>query len=432
MVNLHIPKFVVFIYKRFKEAGYQAYLVGGAVRDACLQRPITDWDVVTSALPEEIKAIFSDIKLFALKHDTVTLVDSGRHFEITSFRGRIKSLQEDLTFRDFTINAMAYDLEKSRVLDPCGGKEDIKGKLIRAVGNPQERFQEDPIRLLRAVRIATELGFKIETETLKTLTSMAPRLRSTAPERIREELMKLLASSRPSTGFSLMVRTGLLKYFLPELLEGYRKKQNAYHHHTIFKHIMETIDRVQPDPVLRLTALLHDIGKPRVREKIQGEWRFLGHEEASAALAHEIMDRLRFSKDTILKVNNLVRHHMIDYNSEWSDSAVRRLIRRVGPGDIMDLLVFRRADLLAHPAENQELDLLDELETRIKHEIKGHVATKTQDLAIDGHYVMEILGISPGKEVGEILEDLIEQVTDNPELNNKTQLSAILEKIKGS
>lgn len=432
MINLHIPKFVVFIYRRFKEAGYQAYLVGGAVRDAFLQRPITDWDVVTSASPEEIKAIFSDIKFFALKHDTVTLVNSGRHFEVTSFRGRIKSLQEDLTFRDFTINAMAYDLEISRVLDPCGGKADIKRKLVRAVGNPQKRFQEDPVRLLRAVRIATELDFKIELETLKTLTSMASRLRSAAPERIREELMKLLASSRPSTGFSLMVRTGLLKYFLPELIEGYRKKQNAYHRHTIFKHIMETIDRVQPDPVLRLTALLHDIGKPRVREKIHGEWRFLGHEEASAALSQEIMDRLRFSKGTILKVNNLVRHHMIDYNSKWSDSAVRRLIRRVGPEDIMDLLVFRRADLLAHPAENQELDLLDELETRIKHEIKGHVATKTQDLAIDGHKVMEILGISSGKEVGEILEDLIEQVTDNPELNNKTQLSTILEKIKGS
>ena len=432
MLNMNIPEFVVFIYKRFEEAGYQVYLVGGAVRDTCLQRQITDWDMVTSASPEEIKTMCSDIRLFSLKHDTVTLVDSGRHFEITTFRESAKSLEEDLTFRDFTINAMAYDLGKSRILDPCGGKADIRRRLVRAVENPRKRFQEDPLRLLRAVRIATELGFKIETETLNTLTSMASRLRSATPERIRVELMKLLSSSKPSNGFNLMVRTGLLKYFLPELLEGYRKKQNACHRHTIFKHIMETMDQVQPDPVLRLTALFHDIGKPRVREKFQGKWRFLGHEAVSAALSQKIMNRLRFSRDTILKVSNLVRHHMIGYNSKCSDSAVRRLIRRVGTEDIMDLLTFRRADLMAHPAENHELDLLNELKTRIKHEIEDHVVTKTQDLAIDGFQVMEILGISQGKKVGEILEDLIEQVLDNPELNTKTQLSAILDKIKVS
>jgi len=430
MLKSLIPKFVIFILNRLKNAGHQAYIVGGAVRNACLSRPITDWDVATSAPPEEIKTIFRDKKLFALKQGTVTLVNSGHNFEVTTFRGRKNSLEEDLVHRDFTINAMAYDIGKYEIMDPHSGKADIARKVIRAVADPEARFREDPLRILRAVRLATELGFRIDAKTQKTLTNMALLLQSVAPERIREELMKVLMSQRPSIGFKTMLRAGLLKHFLPELLEGYLKRQNTYHRHTIFRHIMETVDRVEPVPVLRLAALLHDIAKPRVREKIGGKWRFYGHEEASAGLTEEIMDRLKFSKDMIKKATNLVRHHMINYDSVWSDGAVRRLIRRVGRDQIMDLLAFRRADILAHGLHNYELNLLSELKERVENLNKNAVVTKTRDLAIDGHKVMKVLGVSPGPEVGNILKELMEKVTDCPKLNTEEGLVSILEHMK--
>ena len=430
MNKSQIPEFVRFILNRLKHAGHRAFIVGGAVRDSCLKRPITDWDVATSATPGEMKIIFHDKRLFALKHNTVTLVDSGSHFEVTTFRGQKNKIEEDLGRRDFTINAMAFDSEKEEILDPHGGKADIARKLVRAAGDPDARFREDPLRLLRAVRLATELKFRIETGTLNVLTRMAPLLHQVAAERIREELTKILMSPKPSTGFNLTVRTGLLSHFLPELLEGYRKRQNAYHRYTIFKHIMETLDRVEPVPSLRLTALLHDIAKPRVREKINGQWRFYGHEKASADLSEQIMDRFKFSKHMIRKVIKLITHHMIGYNSGWTNGGIRRLIRRVGQEDIMDLIVFRRADILAHGLNDHKSDLLDELEKRIMDQIKGSMAITTQDLALNGFKVMEFLGISPGPEVGRILKQLMEKVTDHPEMNNQETLLGLLEQMK--
>ena len=427
MNKSQLPKFVTFILNRLKRAGHHAYIVGGAVRDSCLNRAITDWDVTTTATPSEIKTIFHETRLFALKHDTVTLVDSAKHFEVTTFRGEKNNIEEDLGHRDFTINAMAYDRETGEILDPHCGKADIARKLVRAVEDPDARFTEDPLRLLRAVRLSTELKFRIEPETLNTLTRMAFLLRPVAAERIREELIKILMSPKPSTGFNLMVKTGLLTHFLPELLEGYRMRQNAYHRYTVFRHIMETLDWVEPDPVLRLTALLHDIAKPRVRKKIDGEWRFLGHEMASAGLSEQIMNRFKFSRHMIRKVTNIITHHMIGYNSGWTDGAVRRLIRRVGLEDIMDLIAFRRADIFAHGLNDYKSDILDELEKRIMTQLKVPMASTTKDLAIDGYKVMEHLGISPGPEVGRILKQLMEKVTDRPEMNNKETLLGLLE-----
>ena len=425
-----IPAFVAFIVKRLKKAGYQAFIVGGAVRDLFLQRTIVDWDIATSAQPEKIRALFHDIRFFALKHETVTLVRSGCHFEVTAFRGQSGCLEDDLARRDFTINAMAFDPQKNEFVDPFEGRVDIQARQIRAVRDPEKRFQEDPLRLLRAVRLATELAFKIETRTLETLTCLASSIHKVAPERIREELIKVLISSKPSVGFNLMRRTGLLSQFLPELLEGYLKRQNAYHRYTVYKHIMETVDRVEPQPLLRLTALLHDIAKPRVREKINGKWRFFGHEAASADLATEILERLRFSCVMIGKVKNLIQHHMIDYHSQWSDATVRRLIRRVGLEGIMDLVRLRRADIYAHSRGIQNAIRLNELEGRIKAQIKRSVPIKIQNLAINGNTVMETLGLSAGPEVGSILRELMEKVTDNPDLNTKRSLIALLEQKK--
>jgi tRNA nucleotidyltransferase (CCA-adding enzyme) len=430
-MQLDIPEFVIFILMRLKDSGHQAFVVGGAVRDARLKRPTLDWDVATSATPKEIGEIFKDTRHFSQKYGTVTLVDSGNHFEVTAFKGKKQSLTEDLSLRDFTINAMAFDPESIKIIDPFDGMADISKKLIRAVKDPKARFQEDPLRLLRAVRFSTELEFHIEKRTLNSLSSEAHLLSSVAPERIREELMKILMSRKPSTGFNLMVGTGLLRHFLPELLEGYLKRQNAYYHrYTIFKHIMETVDRVAPNPVLRLTALLHDIAKPRVRKKIEGVWRFYGHEQESSVLAAEIMDRLKFNKEMTRKVTSLIRHHMIIYDTEWSDAAVRRLIRRISPEYIPDFISFIQADIIAHGTDNKDLNLIKELMQRIENQMKGHMARNTRDLALDGHEIMKILGLFPGPAVGRTMANLLEKITDHPELNTREGLLGLLEERK--
>jgi len=425
-----IPEVVTFIIERLKADGHEAYIVGGAIRNTCLGRPVTDWDVATGASPAQIKSVFEDERCFALKHGTVTLMRSGRPFEVTSFRGPEASLADDLSRRDFTIDAIAFDPEKNELLDPHGGLLDIQRKRIRAVLDPAARFREDPLRLLRAVRLATTLGFQIETETLKCLKEMAPMLQRAAKERIREEFLKILMSPKPSHGFNLMVKTGLLKETVPELLEGVRKRQNHHHRYTIYKHIMETTDRVDASPILRLTALFHDIAKPRVRKKVDGRWRFSGHEASSADLAADIMNRLKFSRRVIDPVVSLIRHHVIGYGPQWSEGAVRRLIRRVGPENIRNLIEFRKADVLAHGLNLQEIELLRELEARVKTAMEDAPPMETRDLAINGHTVMETLGIQPGKEVGKILAELMEKVTDHPHLNTNKQLIAIVEKMK--
>jgi tRNA nucleotidyltransferase (CCA-adding enzyme) len=425
-----LPSFITHICKRLKDAGHQAYLVGGAVRDACLGRPITDWDVTTSGTGAQIEEIFHDKKYFIIKEDTVTLVDVNHHVHVTPFRKNKRGLRGDLGHRDFTINAMAYDPDRDEISDPYGGMLDLSERLIRAVRDPAKRFQEDPLRLMRAVRIASELGFRIEADTLEAVTKMGFLINSVAPERIRQELMRLLVTPRPSIGFNLMVRTGLLRRFLPELLEGYLRRQNIYHRHTIFKHTMKTVDTVKPDPVLRLTALFHDIAKPRVRKRVEGKWRFYGHEEASSDLAKDIMERLRFDKELTGKVTNLIRHHMVGYNSDWTDSAIRRLIRRVGIEQMEALLIFRRSDILGHGLKSENLDLLTELEKRVKEQISHKVPIETKDLEIDGYMVMEITGLSPGPEVGRILERLNEKILDHPELNSTEELVSLLRNMK--
>jgi len=392
---------------------------------------VTDWDITTSAPPEAIKSLFQDIRSFSLKHETVTLVKRGEHYEVTCFRGsdgQGKTLEEDLSHRDFTINAMAYDAREKRIIDPYGGRKDISRKLIRAVVNPEKRFQEDPLRLMRAVRIATEVGFKIEPKTSRAISRMAKRLGEVAKERIRDEAVKILLSERPSKGLDLLQESRLLPTVLPELLEGYRKKQNK---DTIYRHILKTLDRVEPDPVLSLTALFHDIAKPRHREKMKGVFRFPGHEAASARMAQDAMERLKFSKVMIRQVANLVRHHVpvTNFDSRWSDETLRRLIRRLGPENTGDFFLFSRADVLAHGKRQERLRNLSDLETRAYRMMKRALPMETGQLAIDGTRVMEIFGLSPGPKVGKILDYLMERVTDQPEMNTIDRLIALLEEM---
>jgi poly(A) polymerase/tRNA nucleotidyltransferase (CCA-adding enzyme) len=432
--EIAVPDFVGAVIKRLESKGYEAYVVGGAVRDRCMNRPVSDWDVATSAPPRRIRAIFKDIRSFSLKHETVTLVEKGSHYEVSSFRsgeGSGKAIQEDLAHRDFTINAMAYDATERKIIDPFGGRRDITRKLVKAVGKPGDRFREDPLRLIRAVRIATELGFKIDPQTSKVIARRGHQLAGVARERIRDELVKILATSRPSRGLNLLRRFGLLQQFLPELLEGYRKKQNSYHLHTIYRHIVEAVDQVEPDPVMRLTALFHDVAKPRHREKIEGEFHFTGHESASAEMASEIMMRLKFGKGITQEVSHLIRHHLrvTSYDAPWSTETLRRLIRRVRPENIGRFFSLSRADLLSHGMKDHRLDALSKLHRRAKKIISGPLPLGTGQLAIGGEEVMGIFGLRPGPKVGKILDYLMDRVTAHPEMNTKAKLVALLEEM---
>jgi tRNA nucleotidyltransferase (CCA-adding enzyme) len=429
-----IPTAALDIARRLRRDGFQAFLVGGAIRDFLLGFQAKDWDVATNATPEIIRDLFPTTTSFHLKHGTITLVIEGRHYEVTNFHGPGggigSSIEQDLAHRDFTINAMAYDLTDGRIIDPFGGAEDIRRKVVRAVLDPAERFQEDPLRMMRAIRFSQELRYSIDPETLMAIMSLSHAMSGVAVERIRDELVRVLVVTRPSAGFNLMRKTGLLQRILPELLEGYRKRQNNFHRYTIYRHIMETVDAIEEDPVLRLSALFHDIAKPRVREKIEGRWRFFSHADASAELARQIMVRLRFSNEWTSRVSILVAHHMFDYKKELSDRAIRRFMKRVGAEHIDDLIRLRKADDIAHGWGRDHGDRIEEFSKRIHAQMDRSPPLTTSDLALNGHDVMRIMGIPSGPRVGKILDKLLEAVIENPEHNQRQMLIEMLKHIK--
>jgi len=428
-----IPDFVLSITKRLIEHGHGGYIVGGALRDALLGNEPKDWDVATDATPDRIHDLFRDLTRFDLKHGTVTLVYRRRHYEVTAFRGKTgfgRNIEEDLAHRDFTFNAMAYDTTDGKIIDPFGGREDITAGVVRAVLNPSERFQEDPLRMMRAIRFGVELGYSIDPETLGAVRALAHIIDGVARERIRDELLRILLAKKPSKGFTLMRKTGLLKRILPELLEGYRKRQNDFHRYTIYRHIMETVGSVEPDPALRLSALFHDIAKPRVRTNANGRWRFLGHAGASVDLTKQIMTRLRFSNDMIARVTNLIDNHMVEYKRELTERALRRLVKRVGPENIHDLIELRRADDLAHGWGRGFETELDAFKARVHSLLNQSPPLSVSDLAVTGDDVMTLLDIRPGPEVGEILSRLLDAVIARPEQNEKGELTRILQTMR--
>ena len=431
MKYIKIPKEVEFILNRLYKAGHEAYVVGGAIRDWLLGKDITDWDVNTSASSDQIKEIFKDKNIFSLKHDTVTVVMKKKNYEITPFKGG--TLITDLMHRDFTINAIAYDPIKEIIIDPVNGKGDISKKVIRATENAYARFNEDPLRTLRAIRFSVELGFRIDKKTMDAIIDMAHLITTVSEERIRDELLKILVSPIPSKGIVLIQKTGLIKYIIPELMEGYGIRQNHYHKYTVFKHILITLDKVDSDPILRLSALFHDIGKPRTKRKVKGRVVFYGHEEKSAEIAVEIMKRLKFSNEMISKVDILVRNHMINYSPDWNDATVRRFINKVGKDTIMYLILLRKADLEAH-GKNKfcEIKLLEELTKRINRELEKGFAFSIKDLQINGNIIMDKLNIPQGPKVGKILKLLYEKVIERPELNNTKTLLSIAKDLKDS
>ncbi len=425
---LRPPSFVSNALTRLIDAGYEALIVGGALRDTVLNRPIPDWDIATSAPCERIKDLFSDRKTYHLRHETVTIVLPGNRLEITPYRDPHGTLIEDLARRDFTINAMAYDSLRKNLIDPWEGRKDLAQRVIRATRDPDLRFREDPVRLLRGIRFATELGFEIHPQTRHAMEAHAHLLSRVARERIREELIKLLMCPHPSRGFRTLSDSGMLKQIIPELCEGKGVEQNIHHQYTVFDHALETVERVPPVLHLRLAALLHDIAKPRVRTPEGDTWRFLDHASESAHLTVQIMARLRFSRLLTEKVAHLIGIHMVEYTSQWTDGAIRRLIRKAGRENINDLLALRKADLLAHGTGSERTGSLEELQKRVTSALQNKQAPSIHELAINGHDVMELLHLEPGPHIGNVLQHLLEIVTDKPRLNNREDLLALLKK----
>jgi tRNA nucleotidyltransferase (CCA-adding enzyme) len=446
-----IPDDVRAVCLRLHDAGYEAHLVGGGVRDMLLGRPPADFDVATRARPETVLDLFG--KTFAiptgLQHGTVTVMTDAvprRPVEVTTFRGEgayldgrrpssvsyVSTLAEDLSRRDFTMNAVAYEPLTGRLTDPFDGQGDLGRRLVRAVGDPVARFREDGLRPMRAVRQATQLAFDIEPATLAAIGQTLEVFRKVSAERVRDELLKLLAAPRPSRGLELMRVTGLLGEVMPELLEGVGCVQNRFHRHDVFGHTLAVVDETRGGPIVRLGALLHDVGKPRARqprEGAPGEYSFFKHEIVGAEMADAICRRLRLSTADRERAVSMVAHHMFFYTPDWTDGTVRRFVRRVGPEVLDDLFALREGDIAGRGfGENPEVEL-GELRQRIGAVAAADAALRVTDLAIDGRDVMRILGLPPGRQIGALLEQLLERVLDDPSLNEPETLTALLREL---
>lgn len=435
-----IPADVVQLCRVLQRAGHEAYLVGGGVRDLLMGRPVSDWDVATSARPEQVRALFPRTVPIGIKHGTVAVLLPGRQVEVTTYRGEgaysdgrhpdsvtfVRTLEEDLQRRDLTVNAMAVDPLQQELVDPMGGASDLKRGVIRGVGDPMARFGEDGLRPLRAVRFAATLGFTVEDDTREAIARSIDSFRKVSWERIRDELLKMLGAPRPSVGVELMRQTGLLAEVLPELLAAEGVSQNRYHAEDVYAHALAACDATQGDAILRLAALLHDVGKPQVAQphaKREGEQTFYQHARASVALCEEICRRLKLSGEQTARVCHLVANH--DFPLEgWSAAGLRRLLRRVGVEHLDDLFALRTGDLLGREGPDQ-LPLLEALRARIDEVVRAAPPLATSDLAVDGRGLMQHLGIQPGPAVGRILRALLERVLEDPSLNTEEQLLAL-------
>jgi tRNA nucleotidyltransferase (CCA-adding enzyme) len=448
-----IPDDVVGVCRRLQEAGHEAHLVGGGVRDLVLGRAPKDFDLATSALPDAVMKLFG--QRFAiptgLQHGTVTVLTGspphGRPVEVTTFRGEGlyldgrrpssvefgKTLTEDLARRDFTMNAIAYDPLADRLTDPFGGRQDLGQKLVRAVGDPVQRFREDGLRPMRAVRQATQLGFTIDPPTEQAIPQTLASFRMVSAERIRDELYKILAAGEPARGLELLRQTGLLAETIPELLEGVGCAQNRFHKFDVWGHTLATLAAVSaPEVVLRLGALLHDVGKPRAREPKEdapGEYRFFKHEFIGAEMAVTIAQRLKLPNTERESVRLMVANHMFYYTPEWTDGKIRRFVRDVGVEELPALLALREADIAGRGFAEDTGKETRELRARVAEVASADAALKVTDLAIRGPDVMRTLGVGPGPIVGRVLEALLERVLDDPTLNTTDRLQQLVPEV---
>ncbi len=447
----------------FTKAGFKAYLVGGAVRDMIMKVPAHDWDVATNATPQDVIKLFKFVVPTGIEHGTVTVHYKGAEIEVTTFRteagysdGRhpdsinyAATIEEDLARRDFTMNAIAASLENGAVVDPYGGQEDIKNKIIRTVGEAHERFMEDGLRPIRALRFASKLNFSIENHTFSEIfkKEIQDKAASISIERFRDEFEKILSSQKPSVGLKLMEETGLLSIFIPEfeICRGcIQSDYRAFHKFDVLDHLFYACDGAPASKLnVRLAALFHDIGKPASKKNINesvidgdkndGSKKeietitFYNHEVIGEKITRKLMTRLKFSNEMTDNVCHLVREHMFHYEPGWSDAAVRRFIIRVHTECMEDLYDLRLADMYGmynEPVDvryGESISLLLELQRRVEKELKKKTALSLKSLAVNGRDLMQS-GIPAGKELGHILNELLDCVLEDPEMNEKETL----------
>lgn len=434
-IKIELPLKVNKIITTLQQNGYEAYAVGGCVRDSILGREPEDWDITTSAMPEETKALFQKTFDTGIEHGTVTVLLEKEGFEVTTYRidGKYednrhprevtftRSLKEDLLRRDFTINAMAYN-EKDGLVDIFGGIDDLQKGMIRCVGNARERFSEDVLRILRGIRFAAQLGFSIEEETRQGMKELAPTLQNISAERVQVELIKMIVSTRPEL-LRDAYELGITKQFLPEFDRLMMTEQETPHHmYNVGEHTLQAMRNIRSDKVLRLTMLLHDMGKPALKTMDEaGVAHFKKHAAESEKIAKRILKRLKFDNDTLNKVTKLVFYH--DYRMPATPKNVRRAMNKIGEDLFPYYMEVRRADVLAQSMYRREEKIrnLDEIEEIYKEIVRNKECVSLRSLAITGKDLIDA-GMEPGKEIGEKLNELLELVIENPELNTKEKL----------
>ena len=454
MNHIKIPDILKKMNEIFVQHGYKAYLVGGAVRDMLMGKEPHDWDVTTDATPEQVMSIFRKVIPTGIAHGTVTVHFMKNEIEVTTFRtesdysdGRhpdkveyTGNIEEDLSRRDFTINAIASYLGDGTITDPFHGSDDIKRKVIRTVGNPLERFSEDGLRPVRAVRFSAQLGFEIERETLKAISEpeILKKTSGISLERFRDELLKLMKAEKPSAGLKLMEESGILDIFIPEFKKCRGCIQGdfrGYHQFDVLDHLFYACDGAPASKQnVRLAALFHDIGKPDVKRVIptpQGDqFTFYNHEAKSQQITKEILFRLKFSNAEITNICHLVVNHMFNYTQDWTDAAVRRFLAKIQAENLEDLYDLRLADIYGMnnaPVRGQDsrtIALLNELKDRISKETEKNSVLSLKQLAVNGKDLMKN-GISAGKDLGFVLNQLLETVLEDPSQNEKEQLIKI-------
>ena len=434
-MKIELPRKVVLIIKNLQRHGYDAYAVGGCVRDSILNRKPEDWDITTSAKPEQVKRIFRRTVDTGIEHGTVTVLIGKDGFEVTTYRvdglyedGRhpkevtfTSRLEEDLKRRDFTINAMAYN-DDERLVDAFGGMRDLNYHLIRCLGDPKERFSEDALRILRAVRFSAQLAFPIEPETAEAIKSLAPNLEKISAERIQAELVKLLVSDHPER-IQDACELGITKVVLPEWDDMVGVKQNTPHHkYDVAAHTVHALQNVKNDKVLRLTMLFHDMGKPVMKTTDEnGRDHFKGHAIASEQIAKTVMKRLKFDNDTIRKVTKLVAYH--DYRMEPTGANVRRAMHEIGVELFPYYLAVRLADTKAQSSYERrgKLENIIQIRELYRNALRNKECVTLKDLAVTGTDLIN-LGIAPGKELGTLLNELLDMVIEDPAWNQKGKL----------
>ena len=434
-MKIPLPNKVNFIITNLQLHGFEAYIVGGCVRDSVLGRVPKDWDITTSATPEKVKKIFRHTIDTGIEHGTVTVMVGKEGFEVTTYRidGEYednrhpkevvftRSLEEDLKRRDFTINAMAYN-DTERLVDIFGGMKDLNSHIIRCVGDPRERFQEDALRMLRAVRFSAQLAFPIEEETAEAIRDLAGNLESISAERIQAELVKMVTSDHPEL-IRDAYELGITRVILPEWDEMAGVKQNTPHHiYNVDLHTIEAMKNVPPDKVLRLTMLFHDMGKPQMKTTdAKGVDHFKQHALVSEEIARRVLRRLKFDNETVRKVTRLVCYH--DYRTVATPKTVRRAMYRIGEELFPQYLEVRMADIMAQSSYERraKIENIQDMQKIYQEVLSSKDCVSLKQLAVTGRDLME-LGMKPGKELGDMLNYLLSIVIDYPEKNDKKEL----------